>query len=380
MRNRIEADGDRQAAITRHMAEIALQATAAASRPVQWFGDPEWRASWLAQASEPLDRYARINERLLDGCEAAYGVIAEEFHKADPDFAQFVESGALEPDLADALGDAAAKYAAAGMRPTLEVERTNGQVLLVDPTPDHGGGFIATVVFRTREARGEAPKAGAAPAQGGADAEGAKGAEGTPAEGAGFEDHTQLWTFTADHPKVGDYVSWLRSTMQASSPHLAEDAESTPEPPVAWRLHDINFVLHDYQPPDGPHDPVEAVNELLGRAAATAGLSVAFTFILFKFATRERPRALPPYAKEGGNPGAGGAHRSTAGVHGHVQQQQQQTQQLLPPPPPPSQQQPHHPPAHTGGAARPARRAAPGGTRLVNQWGDEIGVEALGAR
>ena len=36
--------------------------------------------------SEPLERYSRVNDRLLDGCEAAYTAIADEFHSDSPDW------------------------------------------------------------------------------------------------------------------------------------------------------------------------------------------------------------------------------------------------------------------------------------------------------
>ena len=57
--------------------------------------DPEWRSGFVDTMSEPLERYARINDRLLDGCEGAYTAIADEFHADTPDWEQFVASGAL---------------------------------------------------------------------------------------------------------------------------------------------------------------------------------------------------------------------------------------------------------------------------------------------
>ena len=60
------------------------------------YGDPVWAGA----VAEPLERYSRINDRLLDGCESAYTAIADEFHSDAPDWEALVESGALEPELA----------------------------------------------------------------------------------------------------------------------------------------------------------------------------------------------------------------------------------------------------------------------------------------
>ena len=58
-----------------------------------------------------------MNDRLLDGCEAAYTAIADEFHSDDPDWAALVDSGALEPELATLLEESRGKWTAAGRRP-----------------------------------------------------------------------------------------------------------------------------------------------------------------------------------------------------------------------------------------------------------------------
>ena len=102
--------------------------------PVLHSGDPDWRNGWLETVSEPLERYSRINEHLLHGCEEAYTAIADEFHSDQPDFEKFVDSGALDPELARFLDDAIAKYRTAGYRPVLEHGRVNGECLLVDST------------------------------------------------------------------------------------------------------------------------------------------------------------------------------------------------------------------------------------------------------
>ena len=151
----VKADGEHQATISKELAEFGLKLTGMLSRPIQWFSDPEWRDGWIETAREPLERYSRINDRLLDGCEEAYAAIAAEFHAEDPNFQQYVDSGALDPQLAMLLEESLAKYAAVGRRPVLEQGRCNAQVLIVD-SMSMDTGFTATVVFRSREARDSA--------------------------------------------------------------------------------------------------------------------------------------------------------------------------------------------------------------------------------
>ena len=109
----------------RELAERGLRLYMMLTRPHLWFSDAEWRKGWLEQASEPMDRYARINYELMEGCEFAYRALAEEFCRAEPDFEAFVESGALDPELASYLAEAVAKHHAAGRRPTLDVSRVS---------------------------------------------------------------------------------------------------------------------------------------------------------------------------------------------------------------------------------------------------------------
>ena len=165
----VREDGEREAQKTLQVASYGLKFQAMLTRPIQWFSDPEWREGWMNAAAEPLGRFSRINDRLLDGCEAAYSNLAAEFNAEKPDLQQFVESGAIEPALASLLEDSLAKYAAAGRRPFLEPGRVNGQVLLID-TSNEESNMVATVVFRTRELRSSVATSvatsGVAPADG----------------------------------------------------------------------------------------------------------------------------------------------------------------------------------------------------------------------
>ena len=309
--------------------------------------------------SEPLEQYSRVNDQLLDGCEAAYTAIADEFHSASPDWNALVDAGAIDAALATHLEEARGKWAAAGRRPMLETGRVNAQVLLVDATnPD--AGFIATVVFRSREQRSwvslDAASAtsdaagrdeAAAATESGAAASGATpaGADAAPADvpsaappsgetdGAataadgdgdvaatsstseptaevGFEDTIQLWTFSAEQPELFPYINWLRSTITSRPDYEAEDVEV----PVRWKLRDINFVIHGYEPPAGPTDPAEAVNELLTRAMLAAALATITCYTLYKLASRDTQRGIERRA--GHEPGArllGGVNRTAGG-------------------------------------------------------------------
>ena len=114
----VREEGAQHVKLTRELAERGLRLYMMLTRPHLWFSDAEWRKGWLEQASEPMDRYARINYELMEGCEFAYRALAEEFCRAEPDFEAFVESGALDPELASYLAEAVAKHHAAGRRPT----------------------------------------------------------------------------------------------------------------------------------------------------------------------------------------------------------------------------------------------------------------------
>ena len=436
----IRQDGERQVAITKEIAAIGIKFQAMLTRPVQYFTDAEWREGWLAAADEPLLRFSRLNEKLLDGCEAAYEAVAAEFHADEPDIEQFVRSGAIDPKLAAVMERTLAEYAAAGLKPTLETGRINAQVLLVDSSQSDADGFVATVVFRTRDARSstaisrvsrpegaaaavvdeeedpvaaavaatqaemaaavaatqaemaaaaessqearaaqlaalqarqpDAASAGAAsgavsssaPAEAaendagtGAEAKasegaGARGSAGTeetegaaaaaePAEPAAaaaegehrFEDCIQLWTFTAEQPSMGPYLSWLRAAVQEDVGAGEEGggdgaavAAADIDTGVRWKLRDINFVVRDYVPPEGATDPVEHANEVLMRSVATAGLALVLAYTLFKIATRPaRPRRNEDDGPRGmRQPGSGdplamrfGASPSAAGRH-----------------------------------------------------------------
>ena len=389
LEDRLRRDGERQVQVTKEMASLGIRLQAMITQPFKYFNDSEWRAGWLEAAEEPLLRFSRINEKLLDGCEQAYKAIATEFHADKPDFEQFVQSEAIEPGLAALLERTLSDYASIGRKPTLEMGRVNGQVLLMDTQSE--AGFIATVVFRTRELRSSAalpestshasaasvsaeavgpddtvterdPIAAAVAATeaemeaaaatdssiGGGDSRGsnkASAAESTSASsgaagsdrtsesdkaesvsqpGPGdaaaegeteFEDFVQLWTFTAEQPPLTPYLTWLRAAVQADAvgPHeqaRSEDSgwssEEWPDTGVRWKLRDINFVMHDYVPPEGPTDPVEYRNEVMMRTAVAAALALVLSYTLIKvLTTARRPR---PRQDDGGY-SQGGARR-----------------------------------------------------------------------
>ena len=89
----VREEGAQHVKLTRELAERGLRLYMMLTRPHLWFSDAEWRKGWLEQASEPMDRDARINYELMEGCEFAYRALAEEFCRAEPDFEAFVESG-----------------------------------------------------------------------------------------------------------------------------------------------------------------------------------------------------------------------------------------------------------------------------------------------
>lgn len=97
----------------------------------------------MENADEQLERYSRLNDRMLDGCEAAYEAIATEWHADSPDFDKFVESGALDAQLALLLKESLAKYTAAGRRPIIELGRVNSQVRFLEAAMVLVGGSLA---------------------------------------------------------------------------------------------------------------------------------------------------------------------------------------------------------------------------------------------
>ena len=381
---RVREDGVRQAAVSRHLAEWGLKVSAMVTRPVQWFGDPEWRAGWLETAAEPLERYSRINDRLLDGCEVAYRVIASEFHAEQPNFEQFVQSGALEPELAAFLEEALAKYSEAGRRPVLEQQRVNGQVLLCDATASYPAGFLATVVFRSREARSTArvgepgsEAASADGAQGGVDAAAAGGPAAT-AGGSGsaddgevaFEDVVQLWTFTAEHPNVGAYIQWLRSNYQMEA---GVDDEGGADPPVRWTLRDINFTIHEYESPEMPEDPSQAVEEIVQRGILLLAMSLVISYSLFRVATSSRERGARPWPPPSPALGRQAPHAPEQ----HTSMQHGESEPLEPPPTRPQHeaQQPQLPssalPGQTGALSK-RPNGWPPSAQKTNRYGDPV--------
>ena len=124
----LRADGAKAVALQIQVAELAQRTLAMLTQPFQYFGDPEWRTQWLEGSREPRERYARIHNRMLDGCESAYEALLAEFTSEEPEFDLYVKSGALDPELARYLSDAAEKYRSAGRRPVIDVARVNAQV------------------------------------------------------------------------------------------------------------------------------------------------------------------------------------------------------------------------------------------------------------
>ena len=347
--------------------------------------------------AEPLERYARVNDRLLDGCESAYTAIADEFHADAPDFQSFVEAGAIEPELAALLDESHQKWLAAGRRPKLHVGRVNAQVLLVDASQVEYDGFVATVVFRTRELRSWAHLDAAGSAEGGGDGDAASDAvdsaggetgaaqdaapptgasesvesaaeAATPevaamaeepnaeaadtpeaAEGPLYEDHLQLWTFTADQPNIGPYLAWLRSVIHGhTSGHDASDAEETVDAPLRWKLVDINYCVKPYSPPAGPAEPAEAANELLMRFVLFVSLSSLLVYTVVQIFNREANRRAGRRRSPGGEAsGSFGSGRLSSG--------------------------PVSPKWTSGGAATGSAFAGgASGPPAVNQWGDVL--------
>ena len=363
----VREEGAQHVKLTRELAERGLRLYMMLTRPHLWFSDAEWRKGWLEQASEPMDRYARINYELMEGCEFAYRALAEEFCRAEPDFEAFVESGALDPELASYLAEAVAKHHAAGRRPTLDVSRVSGEVLLLDSLSGRTEGFVATVVFRSREehaweplgaAKAAEPAAAAAEgaaAEGAPDVDGSVAAaeaamaaaeepppsrtpsiqfsHGAAAEGAAadggaaggaaaageFEEHAQVWTFHADHPSVPSYLNWLTGTMNTNGDGASghDDRES----PVRWRLRDINFVVHGYEATELPETAEELMSSHIRAVASLAGTIVLFGVLGYQiYAAKTAQRGVPPPT-----PGLGGERQR--------QMQMQQRREREPPAP-----------------------------------------------
>ena len=61
-------------------------------------------------------------------------------------------------------------------------------------------------------------------------------------------------------------------------------------------LRDINYVIHDYTPPNLPKTSQEAVNEVVVNAFTLLGTGTIVLYVAYKFvsADRSRPRPLPP--------------------------------------------------------------------------------------
>eukprot|EP00308_Calcidiscus_leptoporus_P017036 CAMPEP_0119354220 /NCGR_PEP_ID=MMETSP1334-20130426/3237_1 /TAXON_ID=127549 /ORGANISM="Calcidiscus leptoporus, Strain RCC1130" /LENGTH=388 /DNA_ID=CAMNT_0007367709 /DNA_START=1 /DNA_END=1167 /DNA_ORIENTATION=- len=278
----------------------------------------------MDRITDDLDTFARLNTRMLDGCEYAFEALAAEWGKsASPDFPSFVKSGALDPALGEYLQEAAGKHAAAGQRPTLAVASVNAEVLyfLVD---DGSGKIVADVLFKAREKHGSVQEAGATAstssaatasepavntavdgvaaaemAGGGAPGEDATEGEAVPAakaaegEGDGYTDTAQVWTFEAERPSFSVYIRWMQN-MFLRTEEGAEAAHEG-EPPVTWRVRDINHVVHDDEPPDIIDSTAEEyMRESLNWMLRASLMMAAVIYVLSGLVHLRRPPGAPP--------------------------------------------------------------------------------------
>jgi hypothetical protein len=312
----VRQDGENQAKLTMQLAEMGLKMYAMLTRPREWFGDAEWRTEYVEQMREPMAQYSRVNERLLDGCEDAYLGVVEEFCAAEPNFEGLVASGAMAPQLAALLQAAAT----AGERAMVDVSRVNGEVLFVDSMSGSAHGFVATVIFRTKEARSQAPHhaasahhaatansaavtnsvaAAEASADASADATAAVDAAtdadadagGAAAADAGVADaeyveRRQLWTFTGEHPPLRPYLKWIKGMMSG-------EGGDEVEPPVVWTLHDIDFAVDPYTQPELPPNAGTMVQHMSLQLGALVTMLALSVFIVAEAATNQRPNPDP---------------------------------------------------------------------------------------
>eukprot|EP00964_Phaeocystis_antarctica_P038522 scaffold22034_cov61-Phaeocystis_antarctica.AAC.1 len=312
----VRQDGANQAKLTMQLAEMGLKMYAMLTRPREWFGDAEWRTEYVEQMREPMAQYSRVNERLLDGCEDAYLGVAEEFCAAEPNFEALVASGAMAPQLAALLQAAATEARTAGQRATVDVSRVNGEVLFVDSMSGSPHGFVATVIFRSKEARSQVPHHpasahhtaaasahhtaaanSAAAAEASADARAAvhavtdadAGADAAADDGdtdAEYVERRQLWTFTGEHPPLRPYLKWIKGMMSGEG---GDDIE----PPVVWTLHDIDFAVAPYEQPELPPNAGTMVQHMSLQLGALVTMLVLSAFIVAEAATKQR-RPPPP--------------------------------------------------------------------------------------
>lgn len=297
--------GEANHQFARGISEIAARTT---MRFRRLFGAQE---AEVERMSEDLDGFTRLNVRMLDGCEYAYEALAAEWVKAAPNFESFVKSGALDSALAAHLQEAAEKHAAAGQRPTLAVERVNAEVLyfLID---DGSGKFVADVLFKSREKHGRVRAVSAAhdremadpadtqqptatvdgpPA---ADVASNMGEASAAAEGKGYLDTSQVWTFEAERPSLNVYMRWTQNTFMRTKVGITTDEDE--EPPVTWRVRDINHVVHDDEPPEIIDSSAEEfVRDSVGWVLRASVLMLGAVYILVgAMPNMRRPPGTPP--------------------------------------------------------------------------------------
>ena len=301
---KVRAAGEAQVAVTREFAELTsryLLRAALLFQPHKWFTKSAW-SEVPAGLGDRLERYARVNDQLLDGCDYAYKAVLAEFCRDGADFRELIEANALSDEMATLLKESVSKYRDAGMRPSVTLQRVAGEpVCLFGSAPmsprDDDGGFVATVLFRAREARGVVPRdAGAS--EGGAGGDAAAGGDEAAggAEEGEYRETMQLWTFEAEQPPFAEYLNWIKAMLRGT------DAEV----PVRWRLRDINHTLHGFEQPEGVASAEEYVQQVASRALLI-GLSACL--LVYTLATTAWPSRRQPLMPRGAERGAGGAAR-----------------------------------------------------------------------
>ena len=259
----------------------------------------------LSRSAPQRSASQRSRLRLSLLIQDAYLGVAEEFCAAEPNFEALVASGAMAPQLAALLQAAATEARTAGQRATVDVSRVNGEVLFVDSMSGSPHGFVATVIFRSKEARSQAPHHSAsahhtaaansaAAAEASADARaavsdadaGADAAADAGVADAEYLERRQLWTFTGEHPPLRPYLKWIKGMMSGEG---GDDVE----PPVVWTLHDIDFAVAPYEQPELPPNAGTMVQHMSLQLGALVTMLVLSAFIVAEAATKQR-RPPPP--------------------------------------------------------------------------------------
>jgi len=306
---------------------LGMRAISVLTTPQAWF-NAEVREAHRVESEAFFEHFKGAVFHMLDGCEYAYEAIAAEFCKEQPDFHSFVEDGALHPKLANFLQATTEKYKAAGMRPTVKTISVRPEVLMLSEQDV----LYAIVAFRTREVTGSIPidsesppgnatakasaagspdaagerqsKSEASPAPAAAEDSAAPGVEpvvpGQSADGeaegsseSAAHETTQLWVFEADLPTLSDYFKYMRAVVSARA---AGTQEQLPDPPVSWRLRDINFSVEvpEFEEPPAFED---VARDALMHSMALSALFFACVFMARSVANHGPP--APPLSRGG---------------------------------------------------------------------------------